>query len=215
MNFAPAQSETQRGRVYVVDDEPSVVRALTRLLRGAGFDVQGFHSPEAFLQKFLLQYQPETVGCVLIDLVMPGRDGLAVQKALSEIICPPPCVFLSGRGDVEASVRAMKGGALDFLTKPVDRGALLAAVNAALKRDGLARAARVEQAALRERYERLTQRERQVFAGVVAGHLNKQIALELGTVEKTVKVHRARMMEKMGATNVAELVRMSALLPPA
>lgn len=200
------------GTVYVLDDEPTVVRALTRLLRGAGFEVHGFHSSDAFLQRFQRAQPPAASGCVLIDLVMPGRDGLAVQRALSELNDPPPCVFLSGRGDIEASVRAMKAGALDFLTKPVDRAALLTAVAAALQRDDRARALRLRQVELRARYARLTRRERQVFAGVVAGHLNKQIAVQLGTVEKTVKVHRGRMMEKMGAASVAELVRMSVLL---
>jgi len=213
--MAPADT-ARNGTVYVVDDEPMMVTALTRLLRGAGFDTQGFQTPEIFLQFFLHPYRPEHGACVVIDLVMPGCDGLAVQRALAALASPPPFVFLSGRGDVKASVQAMKGGALDFLTKPVDGDALIAAVSNALRRDRQARGARAERAALCGRYACLTQRERQVFAGVVAGQLNKQIALQLGTVEKTVKVHRARVMEKMGAANLAELVRMSARLssPP-
>lgn len=200
--------EALQNRVYVIDDEPAVVRALARLLRKGGFAVRGFSSPQAFLR----EYRPEAAGCVIVDLAMPGLSGLELQRAIAVGSCPPPCIFLSGRGDVRAAAQAMKAGAMDFLTKPVDSAALLAAVGAAMERDAKARALRMETAALRARYAQLTPRERQVFTGVVAGHLNKQIALQLGTVEKTVKVHRARMMQKMAAANVAELVRMSGRL---
>jgi FixJ family two-component response regulator len=188
----------------VVDDDVAVLKSIDRLLRSAGFEVRTFHSPQAFLQ----QHDAAAPGCVLLDLAMPGLDGLELQQALAHSGDPSPVIFLSGFGDVPASVRAMKGGAVDFLTKPVEREQLLAAVRIALDRDRAARAARAARCSVGLRVAALTPREREVMARVVAGHLNKQIAAGLGIAEKTVKVHRARVMKKMAVGSVAELVAM-------
>ena len=187
----------------MVDDDPSVLRALTRMLSAAGLEARGFPSPAAFLQA----HDPATPGCLLLDLALPGLDGLEVQKALSAADCARPIVFITGRGDIPTTVRAMKSGAVDFLTKPVNGNDLLAAVRNAIEIDRVAREAQVEMGALKQRLARLTPREREVLAHVVAGRLNKQIAADLGTVEKTIKVHRARIMEKMAARSLADLVR--------
>jgi FixJ family two-component response regulator len=189
----------------VVDDDPGVLRALTRLFTAEGFRARAFRSSAAFLE----EHDPATPGCLVLDLSLPGLDGLQLQQTLTASGCERPTVFLTGRGDVPSSVRAMKGGAVDFLTKPVRDEELLAAVRGAIEIDRHARAARVELDALRERLASLTPRERQVLAQVVAGRLNKQIAAHLGTVEKTIKVHRARIMEKMAARSLAELVRIA------
>jgi FixJ family two-component response regulator len=197
----------------VVDDDPSVLRALTRLLSAAGLQARGFPSPAAFLQA----HDPATPGCLLLDLALPGLDGLEVQQALSAADCARPIVFITGRGDIPTTVRAMKGGAVDFLTKPVKDRDLLAAVRNAIEIDRAAREAQAEMGALRQRLASLTPREREVLAHVVAGRLNKQIAADLGTVEKTIKVHRARIMEKMAVRSLADLVRVAERLglPPA
>jgi len=190
--------------VYVVDDEPAVRKALLRLLRAAGFEAATFESPRAFL----LALEPASAGCAILDVAMPGLDGLALQRELHARGSTLPIVFLTGRGDIPKSVQAMKRGAIDFLTKPVDDEALLAAVRAALARDRAQRQAREAAADVRRRLESLTLREREVLEGVVAGKLNKQIGAELGITEKTVKVHRGRTMEKMGAGSLAELVHL-------
>jgi FixJ family two-component response regulator len=191
-----------------------VLRALTRLLTAAGFDARGFASPAAFLD----QHDPATPGCLVLDVALPGVDGLQLQQALTVSGCARPIVFITGRGDIPTSVRAMKGGAVDFLTKPVGDAELLAAVRNAIELDRRARATQVELDALGQRLASLTPREREVLAHVVAGRLNKQIAADLGTVEKTIKVHRARIMEKMAARSLADLVRIAERLgipPPA
>ena len=190
--------------VRVVDDDAAVLKSLERLLRSAGFTVRTFPSAYDFLQ----QHDGDAPGCILLDLSMPGVDGLKVQEVLTGIDDPCPVIFLSGASDVPRSVRAMKAGAVDFLTKPFDKEQLLAAVRAAVEKDRSARAARAKRTSLAARVAALTARERQVMAHVVAGHLNKQIAAELGIAEKTVKVHRARVMKKMNAPSVAELVWM-------
>ncbi|WP_437319761.1 response regulator transcription factor [Sorangium sp. So ce385] len=190
--------------VFVVDDDPSVLRALERLLRSAGYAVEGYASPEAFLERA----PSERPGCVVVDLRMPGLGGLELQDELARRGCPLPVVFLTGHGDVSSSVRAMKAGAVDFLAKPCDDTDLLAAVERAIARDAEARAARGAQQALRTRFEALTPREREVCLRVAQGLLNKQIADELGAAEKTIKVHRGRVMEKLGVETVAELVRL-------
>lgn len=191
--------------IFVVDDDPTVLRAVTRLLRSAGLQVSPFRSP----REFLAQHTPATPGCVVLDLAMPGLNGLELQKVLAASGCARPLIFISGRGDIPSSVEAMKAGAIDFLIKPVDEHALLSAVRRAIERDRLARQARAEMEIVAQRLVTLTSREREVLNHVVAGRLNKQIAAALGTVEKTVKVHRARVMAKMGVRTVADLVRMA------
>ncbi len=176
-----------------------------RLLTAAGFEARAFPSPAAFFEV----HDPVAPGCLVLDVALPGLDGLQLQQALAVSGCARPIVFITGRGDIPTSVRAMKGGAVDFLTKPVNDKDLLAAVRHAIEIDRLAREAQVEMDALRQRLARLTPREREVLGHVVAGRLNKQIAADLGTVEKTIKVHRARIMEKMAARSLAELVRIA------
>jgi RNA polymerase sigma factor (sigma-70 family) len=189
--------------VYLVDDEKSVLRALTRLLFRMGFDAQPFSSP----RDFLMAHDPGRPGCAIVDLQMPEIDGLALQRELTS--CARPVIFLSGRSDVSSSVRAMKAGAVDFLVKPVGREDLSNAVDRALQRDREIRSAWSERQALGQRLDKLTPRERQVFELVVTGRMNKQVAGELGTAEKTVKVHRARVMEKLQARSVVDLVRIA------
>lgn len=191
-----------RGTIYLVDDEPELRRAVERLLRTEGHLVTAFDSPLAFLDAF----PPAPDGCVILDVAMPGLDGLAVQQRLAALGSRLPIVFLTGHGDIPMSVEAMRAGAVDFLTKPVRSADLLRAVDAAL---ALTHARRHEEAALadlRARAARLTPREREVFAHVVAGKLNKIIAADLGTTEQTVKVHRGRVMDKLGADSVVDLV---------
>ena len=191
--------------VFVVDDEASVRNAVARLMRSAGLAARTFASS----QEFLDGYQPETHGCAVLDIAMPEISGLELQQALAAADISLPIVFLTGRGDIPISVRAMKQGAADFLTKPIDAEELIAAVRAAIARDVDACAARVERAEVRRRLATLTAREREVLEHVVAGTLNKQTAADLGTVEKTIKVHRARVMQKMNVQSLAELVRLS------
>ncbi len=191
--------------VYAVDDEPATLKAIARLLRAAGWNVAPFASPRDFLEKL----DPAVPGCLVLDLSMPEMTGLEVQQALDERRCALPIVFLTGRADVPASVKAMKRGAADFLTKPVDEEDLLAAVARAVEKDAAARKDRAEVAAIREHLATLTPREREVLEHVISGKLNKQIAADLGTAEKTVKVHRGRVMAKMGAASVADLVRLA------
>lgn len=191
-----------RGTIYVVDDEPDFRRAVERLLRTEGHLVTAFDSPLAFLDAL----PPAPHGCVILDVAMPGLDGLAVQQRLAALGSRLPIVFLTGHGDIPMSVEAMRAGAVDFLTKPVRSTDLLRAVDAAL---ALTHARQREEAALadlRARAAQLTPREREVFAHVVAGKLNKIIAADLGTTEQTVKVHRGRVMDKLGADSVVDLV---------
>lgn len=198
--MSPAQPS-----VYVVDDEPAVLKAITRLLNSAGYTARAFDSPQAFLE----QYDAEARGCLLLDVSMPGLSGIELQQALIEKQCALPIIFLTGRGDVPTSVNAMKHGAMDFLMKPVDDTALIAAVEHALRQEAAGYALHAEVVALRQRLATLTPREHEVLGHVVAGRLNKQIAVELGTTEKTIKVHRARVMDKMQAQSLAELVRLA------
>lgn len=196
--------------VHIVDDDASIVRGMLRLFAAEDLPAQGHPSAEAFLDNC----DPDTVGCVLLDLGLPALDGLDLQERLRDLAPDLPVIFLTGVGDVPASVRAMKAGALDFLIKPVDPAILLSALRAALlrRRENLLR--RREADAARQEVARLTPREAEVLAGVAAGHLNKQIGAALGMAEKTVKVHRARGLEKLGVRSVAELVAYAPLLPP-
>jgi len=199
--------------IHVVDDDDSLRTAVTRLMRAAGHEVRSYSSAG----EFLLARPANTPGCVVLDVQMPGPSGIALQEAFGKLNDALPIIFLTGHGDIPMSVRAMKAGAVDFLTKPVQRQVLLKAVENALARDEESRKARERDGALRARFEALTPRERAVFTLVAAGKLNKQIATELGTSERTVKAHRAQVMEKMQVTSLAELVhvadRLQALSP--
>jgi FixJ family two-component response regulator len=189
--------------VFLLDDEPGMLKALTRLLKAEGFTVQAFTSAKAFLDSF----RPETLCCLVLDVAMPELNGLELQEQLTRSGLLLPIVFLTGHGDIPMSVQAIKAGAVDFLTKPVKDADLLRAVRAALQRAVEQRELILEIASLRQRYNSLTPRESEVMARVVAGQLNKQIAADLGTGEHTIKVHRARVMEKMGFEALADLVR--------
>ena len=191
--------------VYVVDDEPDMLKAVERLLGAAGFSVRTFPSPE----RFLAQHDDMAPGCIVLDLALPGLNGLELQQALQAQGSSLPIIFLTGRGDIAASVRAMKLGAADFLTKPVDADELIAAVDAGLERNREQRADRPEKHLVANRLAALTAREREVFELIAQGRLNKQIAAECGTVEKTIKFHRANLMRKLGVRTVADLVRLA------
>jgi len=189
--------------VFLLDDEPGMLKALTRLLKAEGFAVQTFTSAKTFLES----YRPETLSCLVLDVAMPELNGLELQERLTQSGLLVPIVFLTGHGDIPMSVQAIKAGAVDFLTKPVKDADLLRAVRAALQLATEQRELIVEISLLRQRYSSLTARESEVMARVVAGQLNKQIAADLGIGEHTVKVHRARVMEKMGVDSLADLVR--------
>ena len=199
-----AVSQPDAPTVFIVDDEAPVRKALSRLLRAAGFVVAAFASPG----EFLAQHDLHKPGCLVLDLMMPGINGMELQRALARKGSVLPIIFLTGHGDIPKSVQAMKSGALDFLTKPVNDENLLASIRAAIKRDSVARREQAELFEIRARLASLTPREQEVLDHVVTGKLNKQIADDLGVVEKTIKVHRARVMEKMKVQSVAELVRL-------
>jgi FixJ family two-component response regulator len=192
-------------KVFLVDDEAELRQALTRLLKAEGLDVEGFGSA----LEFLARITEETTGCLVLDLAMPGLDGLEVQQRVAATGAKLGIVFLTGHGDIPTSVRAVRAGALDFLTKPVRRNDLLRAVHAALAHANEQHAAAAVNTNLRARYARLTPREREVFTHVIAGKLNKVVAAHLGTTEQTIKVHRARVMEKLAVDSVADLVRVA------
>jgi len=191
--------------IQVVDDDEFFQAAIATLLRAAGYEVRTYSTAG----HFLLARDVERPGCILLDLQLPGLSGLELQKALAMQPNRPPVIFLTGHGDIPSSVRAIKSGAVDFLTKPVEKEALFAAVQNALALDMERRTRREQLQKWRARYEELTEREREVFEGVVAGKLNKQIADELGTAERTVKAHRAHVMEKLRVQSVADLVRVA------
>jgi FixJ family two-component response regulator len=189
--------------VYLLDDEPEMVKALTRLLRAKRFDVHGFTSVPAFLEAC----RPDDTACLVLDVAMPELDGLELQRHLTHQGILIPIIFLTGHGDIPMSVRAIKGGATDFLTKPVDATVLIQAVRAALHIAEARRQTIAEIAALTARLATLTPREREVMEHVVAGQLNKQTAADLGTGEQNIKLHRAHIMRKMGVESLADLVR--------
>lgn len=191
--------------VFVVDDDPSVRKSLTRVMRSAGYTVEAFASAAAFLARGPF---PDPC-CAVVDVRMPGLSGLDLQQALARSGYGVPIVFVTGHGDIPMSVHAMKAGAVDFLTKPFGVADLLAAVGRAIAKDAEDRGEAGRRAEVQDRLSRLTPRELEVLALVVTGMLNKQIAAALGIGEKTVKVHRARVMEKMEAGSVAELVRLA------
>lgn len=191
--------------VLLVDDDSAVLRAWDRVLAPKGYRVQGFTSPA----EFLVKHDPSIAGCIVIDFAMPGLDGLSLQKALAVRNDVRPIIFVSGQADLASGIEAMRAGAIDFLEKPVDADELLAAIERAKSVDSAKRQIANEREVIRARLNRLSDRERDVLKHVIAGHLNKQIAYALGIVEKTVKVHRARMMTKMGVHTVVDLVRMT------
>ena len=190
--------------VFIVDDEPSVRRSLVRLVRAAGMDVESFASAG----EFLTAARRDGPGCIVLDVRMPGMSGPALQEELGKRGQRLPIIFLSGHGDVPTTALAMKRGAVDFLTKPVDRDDLLAAIRLSLARDAENRARQAEHDAIADRVKTLTPREYEVMTYVITGMLNKQTAVELDISEETVKIHRGRVMQKLGITSVAELVRL-------
>jgi FixJ family two-component response regulator len=191
--------------VFVVDDDPAVLKSLSRLLRSAGLAVITFSSPREFLER----HDPESPGCLVLDMAMPEMSGLEVQQALVTSGHEPAIVFLTGRADIPMSVQAMKSGAMDFLTKPVNDDDLLTAVRVAIEKDRLQRQARAEVAGIQKLCATLTPRQREVLEHLITGQLNKQIGADLGIAEKTIKVHRARVLEKMKVHSVAELVHLA------
>ena len=194
-----------RAVVFVVDDDASMRRSLETLLRSVGNDVRLFASAQEFMQAA----RPDAPGCLVLDVRLPGMSGLTFQQELAKASIGLPVIFITGYGDIPMTVRAMKAGAAEFLTKPFDDQALLDAVDTAIERDRARRRDAASLGALNARYQELTERERQVMKLVVAGKLNKQIAAELGLSLVTVKLHRGRVMRKMLAKSVAELVHMA------
>jgi FixJ family two-component response regulator len=191
--------------VYIVDDDLSVRRSTERLVQAAGLKVETFTSAK----EFLADARFEGPACLVLDVRMPGLSGMDLQRELTQAGIRIPIIFITGHGDIPMSVRAMKAGAVEFLTKPFRSRALLDAIRAAIERDRSTHKERSETGELRQRYEQLTPREREVMVLVAAGLLNKQVAGELATTERTIKFHRAHIMQKMSAKSLADLVRMT------
>jgi FixJ family two-component response regulator len=194
--------------IHLVEDDASTREATARFFRASGYQVRAYGSAEELLATPL----PDAPGCLVVDLQLPGANGLDLQQAVARRDNPLPVVFLTGHGEVPDSVQAMKSGAVDFLAKTSDGEALIDAVRAALARDAEDRALRDRQRLLRARYERLTPREREVFAHVISGQLNKQVGYDLGITERTIKIHRHQVLAKMEADSLADLVRMASEL---
>ena len=192
-------------KVFIVDDDPSVRQALSRLVGSVGLDVEAFSSAREFLD----HARPQCPGCLVLDIRLPGLSGLDLQRELATAGKSLPIVFITGHGTILMSVQAMKAGAVDFLEKPFDDQVFLDAIHRAIERDRTTRRERHEKVEIKRRVGTLTPREREVLTLVVQGRLNKQIGAELGTTEKTVKVHRARVMHKMQAGSLADLVRLA------
>lgn len=191
--------------IFVVDDDASFLKAVSRLLRAGGYVAQTFASAADFLAALA----PQATGCVVVDLRMPGQSGRDLQSVLATADNPMPVIFLTGHGDIPTGIHAMRDGAVDFLTKPVKKENLFAAIERALARDAVERAQRARMRDLRDRFDRMTPREREVLAHVISGKLNKQIAFDLGASERTIKAHRASIMDKLNVHSVAELVRLT------
>ena len=205
LNCRCLKMNQQNTSIFIIDDDPSMRDGLSYLLLAAGFNFEAFASAEAFLARPRF----EGVGCIILDVCMPGMTGLALQRELANVHCPMPIIFISAHGDIPMSVEAMKRGAVDFLPKPFDEEQLLGAIEAAVARHGHARTVCDETKTLQERIKKLTLREYEIFRYVITGMLNKQIAAELNIAEQTVKIHRGRVMEKLEAHSVADLVRMA------
>jgi FixJ family two-component response regulator len=193
------------GMVFVVDDDREARAALSRLLTAADYQVRSFESAEQFLH----EYDAESPGCLLLEFCLPGMNGIELQRALHASSRALPIVYLTGRGDIQIAVQAMKNGAVDFLTKPIDGTRLFAAIDRAIRIDVSARGDRTVRRLIQTRLQTLTRRERRVLEQVISGRLNKLIGIDMGIGEKTVKVHRMRVMKKMGVRSVAELVRLA------
>jgi FixJ family two-component response regulator len=192
--------------VHVVDDDELARKGTARLLTAAGFEVRTYASALEFLDTI----EPDAAGCIVLDVQLPDRSGLELQDALSERAVPLPIVFMTGHGQIPDTVRAIQHGAVDFLTKPVDGHVLIAAVLRALAQDAAGRSAREHQRDLHRRYERLTPREREVFFHLIRGQLNKQVAADLQITERTIKLHRASIFQKLEVTSMAEMARLAA-----
>ncbi len=204
---SPTPEHTKVGSpiVHVVDDDEPTVRAMARLLAAAGFEVRTFASADDFLARF----DPGSAGCVILDVRMPGPSGLDLQVAIAERENPLPVIFMTGYGEVRDSVRAIQRGAIDFLTKPVEADALVDAVSRALAQDRSNREAGLHRQQLRLRYDRLTPREREVFAHLIGGQINKQVAADLRITERTIKLHRAQIFTKLETDSIAGLTRIA------
>jgi FixJ family two-component response regulator len=191
--------------VHVIDDDEPTRKATARLLAAAGFEARTYASAEDFLSAV----EPDAAGCIILDVRLPDRTGLELQVVLAQRDVPLPIIFMTGHGKIPDTVTAIQRGAVDFLTKPVDGNVLLAAVSRALARDAASRAARARQQNLQSRYERLTEREREVFLHLISGQLNKQVAADLEIAERTIKLHRASIFRKLEVESMAEMARLA------